>query len=686
MRTIKSSMSRSANINPHWSRIATRPSRATAFAALSVLLACCAVSAPAGAGEAAVKQPVLGHRSAPLLQVQGLVFKDLNGNGKLDPYEDWRLSPAVRARDLVRRLRTEELAALLLYGNMPSLDAPAPGSTGAYDFDKTAMLISTNHITSFLTRFNTEPKALAEAHNRMQAMAEHTRLGIPLTIASDPRSHIESSALTSVQAASFSRWPEPTGLAATGDPALVRRFANIVRQEYLAVGIREGLSPQADLATDPRWTRINGTFGEDAQVAREMVKAYVEGMQNGATGLNSGSVATIVKHWVGYGAQEKGFDSHNAYGKNAVFPGHNFAYHIIPFTGAFAADAAGVMPTYSILQGVVVNGKPLEPVGAGFSRQLLTELLRGNYGFKGVIVSDWSITRDCGPSCQNGAPADEKPNFAALGMPWGVENLTKEQRFAKAVNAGVDQIGGSEETETMLAAVKDGLITRRRLGDSAYRVLLQKFQLGLFDNPYVDEDRSNAIVGNPDFVAQGEVAQSRSLVLLENKQHLLPYAAQGHKVYLYGIDAKVAETFGLIPVDSPAAADIALIRASSPSEVLHPSFALGRFQHEGRLDFRSGDAVYDTLLEASKHVPTVFIVDMGRPAILTNVRDSAAAMLASFGVSDRALLNVLTGKIPPQARLPFELPSSMEEVALQKEDLPHDSAHPLYPYGYGLSY
>jgi beta-glucosidase len=271
-------------------------------------------------------------------------------------------------------------------------------------------------------------------------------------------------------------------------------------------------------------------------------------------------------------------------------------------------------------------------------------------------------------------------------MPWGVENLTKEQRFAKAINAGVDQIGGSEETEVVLAALKDGLLTRPRLEQSAYRILLQKFQLGLFDNPYVDEEKANAIVGSPDFVAQGEVAQSRSLVLLENKKHLLPYTTQGSKVYLFGIDAKVAESFGLIPVDSPQAADIAIIRASTPSEVLHPSYALGRFQHEGRLDFRAGDKAYDVLLEASQHVPSIFVVDMGRPAILTHVKDSAAAVLASFGVSDRAMLNVLTGKLPPQARLPFELPSSMEEVAHQKEDLPHDSARPLYPYGYGLTY
>ena len=657
-----------------------------ASAVPTLLLWLASVASPVLGADSGARQPVLGYRSARLLQVQGLTFKDLNGNGRLDPYEDWRLPAAVRAHDLVGRLQIAELAGLLLHGNIPGLEPASPHAKGDYDFAKTAALISAGHVNSFLTRFNTEPQALAAAHNRLQAMAENTRLGIPLTISSDPRSHIESSVLTSVRAGSFSLWPEPTGLAAIGDPALVRRFANIVRQEYLAVGIREGLSPQADIATEPRWTRINGTFGEDAQLARTMVQAYVGGMQNGDGGLNTGSVATIVKHWVGYGAQEDGLDSHNAYGRFAVFPAHNFAYHIIPFTGAFAAHTAGVMPTYSILRGVSVNGKPLEPVGAGFNRQLLTELLRGSYRFKGVIVSDWSITRDCAASCENGAPAEQEPNFASLGMPWGVESLTKEERFAKAINAGVDQIGGSEETELILAAVKDGLLTRKRLELSAYRILLQKLQLGLFEDPYVDEVKANAIVGNPDFAAQGEAAQSKSLVLLENKHQLLPYTTQGSKVYLLGIDAKVAEGFGLIPVDSPRAADIAIIRAATPSEILHPSYALGRFQHEGRLDFRVGDKSYDTLIEASQYVPTIFVVDLGRPAILANVRDRAGALVASFGASDRALLNVLTGKASPQAHLPFELPSSLQEVSLQKEDLPHDTAHPLYPYGYGLTY
>lgn len=643
-------------------------------------------TAHAGAEPDVGGQPNLGSRSAHLLWVHGFAFKDLNGNGKLDVYEDWRQSPERRAQDLVRRLRLQELAGLLVHANIPGTDPAGPNTSGEYDFGGMAKLIAGSHISSFVSRLNAPPRTIAAAHNRLQAMAEDTRLGIPLTISSDPRNHIQYAALTGVQAGAFSKWPEPTGFAAIGDPSLVRRFADIVRQEYIAVGIREGLSPQADLATDPRWTRLNGTFGEDAETARQMVEAYVEGMQNGSAGLNSGSVGAIVKHWVGYGAQEKGLDSHNAYGRFAVFPGQNFDYHIIPFTGAFAASVAGVMPSYSIFSDVTVNGKPLEPVGAGFNHQLLTELLRGRYGFKGVIVSDWSITKDCGLSCENGAPTGQTPTFADLGMPWGVENLTREQRFAKAINAGVDQIGGSDETEILLAAVRDRLLTRRRLEQSAYIVLLQKFQLGLFENPYVDTTKADAIVGKPDFVAQGEEAQSMSLVLLENHDHLLPYTKRATKVYLVGIDSRAAEAAGMTPVTAANLAGLAIIRASTPSEVLHPTYPLGRFQHEGRLDFRAGDESYDKLVEASKTVPTVFVVDMNRPAILANIKDKATAIVASFGVSDRALFAMLTGKIPPHAHLPFELPSSMAAVLAQKEDLPHDSAQPLYPYGYGLAY
>jgi beta-glucosidase len=215
-----------------------------------------------------------------------------------------------------------------------------------------------------------------------------------------------------VQTNRFSQWPEALGFAAIGDTALTRRFGDIARQEYRAVGIQMALSPQADLATEPRWGRIAGTFGEDATVAERMVRAYVAGFQHGETGLDTGSVVTVVKHWVGYGAAKDGFDSHTYYGRFAGFTGNNLDYHIQPFLGAFAARAGGVMPTYSILQGATWNGQPIEQVGAGYNRQLLTDMLRGRYGFRGIVVTDWAITWDCTERCKNGAPAGERPSFA----------------------------------------------------------------------------------------------------------------------------------------------------------------------------------------------------------------------------------------------------------------------------------
>jgi len=455
-------------------------------------------------------QPVLGARSVPIIELHGLRFKDLNRNGVVDPYEDWRLSPVRRARDLVARMTLEEKAGLMMHGTARSVGANGvAGIGGQYDTVAVGKLIRGAKVNSFITRLNGSGKFLAEQNNGLQEIAERSRLGIPLTISSDPRNHFQYILGASVQAGKFSQWPETLGLAATRDAALVRRFADIARQEYRAVGIEETLSPQADLATEPRWSRINGTFGEDAELVRQLVRAYVEGFQHGVNGVDAEGVAAIVKHWVGYGAQKNGFDSHSSYGRYATFPGGDFEYHVKPFTGAFAAHVTGVMPTYSILEGVSINGRPLEQVGAGFNRQLLTGLLRDRYGFDGVILTDWLITSDCSEICRNGVPSGQRPTFANVAMPWGVEQLSKTDRFAKAINAGVDQFGGTEEAEYVVAAVRSGQVTVKRLDQSAYRIALVKFRLGLFENPYVDPARADSIVGNASFQAQATAAQRR---------------------------------------------------------------------------------------------------------------------------------------------------------------------------------
>ena len=638
-------------------------------------------------------QPVLGHRSTNLLTVDGLHFKDLNRNGRLDPYEDWRLSAGIRTADLLRRLSLEELAGLMVHGSLPSFGPLATlGVGGKYELDKARQMIVTQHVNSFITRLNVDATTFATQNNHIQEIAESSAFGIPVTISSDPRHHFQEVLGANDKAAAFSLWPEPLGFAAIDDPEVTRRFGDTVRREYLAVGIRESLAPQADLATEPRWARANGTFGEDAAIASRMVEAYVIGMQNGANGLNSSSVSTVVKHWAGYGAAKDGWDSHNFYGRFAIYEGDNFDYHVEPFRGAFQAHAASIMPTYSVLQGVTVDGKPLEQVGAGYNRQLLQQLLRGKYGFQGVILSDWAITNDCGETCRHGEPAGSQPLPRDIGMPWGVEALSKAERFAKAINAGVDQVGGTEQSNLIVEDIHNGSLSEARVREAASRILLQKFQLGLFEQPYVDERQAAVVAGNMEFVRNGQAAQAKAVVLLENKpptgSHtpLLPISPAGKTIYLYGVDPKAATAAGFIVSTDPTRADLAIVRAPAPYASEHPNFFFGSRQHEGRLNFTSDDPAYAELLRVSRSTPTVFLTTLERPLILTQVKPLATALLGDFGIADAPLFALLTGQVTPQGRLPFELPSSAEAVSGQKSDLPHDSHDPLYPFGFGLSY
>lgn len=635
---------------------------------------------------ARAKQPVVTARSVKSLLIGGLQFKDLNKNGKLDVYEDWRQTPAARAKDLVHQMTLEEKAGAMMHGTLRT--GGQMGSIGAgasYDLEANRKAITDGKVNSFITRLQAAPQILAEQNNKLQELAEASRLGIPLTISTDPRHHFQYVLGASASGNGFSQWPESLGFAAVGDAKLMQRFGEIARQEYRAVGIHMALSPQADLGTEPRWSRITGTFGEDAQLVKRMVQAYIIGFQNGATGINKDSVITVVKHWVGYGAQPEGFDGHSAYGKYNVFPKNNFAYHIIPFTGAFAANVAGVMPTYPIPRDVTLNGKKLEQVGAGFSKQLLTDELRGRYKFNGVIVSDWAITNDCNGPCVEGLPPGQPPSPAYIGMPWGVENLSRAERFIKGVTAGLDQFGGTEDSKILVDAVNAGKLTEARLAESAYRIMLQKIQQGLFENPYVDSVNV-AIAGNTSFVKEAFQAQCRSLVLLENKNKTLPLGDKVKKLYLYKINPQVAREYGFTVVEKPEDADLALIRAVTPFERLHPNYFFGARQNEGDLSFKDGNADYEAIKAASAKVPTVVTIYLDRPAILTNVKDKVAALLGNFGVSDAALFTVLTGKAAPEGKLPFELPSSMEEVKAQAEDVPYDTKTPLYKFGFGLTY
>jgi beta-glucosidase len=655
-----------------------------------VLLLSLAFFAPGHArGQAA--QPPLGSRGVPIIERDGLRFRDLDRNGTLEPYEDWRLSPAARARDLVARMTLEEKAGAMMHGTARTGGQMGSVGFGAgYDTAADRALIDSARITSMITRLQGDAATLAAQNNLLQEIAEHGRLGIPLLISTDPRNHAQNVPGMSSGTPVFSQWPEAPGLAATFDTGLVHRFADMARREYRAVGIQMTLSPQADLATEPRWNRISGTFGEDADLARGMVRAYVEGFQHGAHGVDTAGVAAVVKHWLGYGAQRDGLDSHNYYGRFADFGptrgNTNLEYHLRPYLGAFAAHVAGVMPTYSILHGAIWDGRPVEQVAAGFNKQLLTDMLRTRYGFEGLLLSDWTITNDCNTRCRQGAPAGERPSFADVGTPWGMEDVPMRARFVKAVRAGMDQFGGSERADMLVDAVRAGELTEARLDSSVVRVLVLKFALGLFENPYVDPATAARTVGNADFQAAGLDAQRRSLVLLENKGALLPLRRGALRVYLRGVDTATALREGWTLVTDPARADLAIVRLAAPHQVLHPQFVFGSRAHEGSLAFSDSTPGFTEFMRVSAQVPTIAVVSLDRPAILTPLEVHARALLGSFGEGDQALLDVLTGRAPPQGKLPFDLPASMEAVRTQRPDLAHDIRQPLYPFGFGLRY
>ncbi|MFT4056706.1 MAG: glycoside hydrolase family 3 N-terminal domain-containing protein [Novosphingobium sp.] len=611
-------------------------------------------------------------------------FRDLDHNGKLDPYEDVRLSDETRADDLVARMTVEEKVGTLLHGTLPAIGNPFGSSDKGYDLRATEKLINERGITSMITRLSMPPTAFAAQNNAVQRVAERSRLGIPVTISTDPRNHFSVVAGASVAASGFTQWPEPLGLAALGDTGLVRRFGQIAAREYRAVGLHMALSPQADLATEPRWSRAIATFGADPKVVSQLAGAYVDGFQGGTNGLTRGGVATVVKHFVGYGAEPDGFDAHNAYGAHAVLNDRTFASHLAAFDGPLRAHSAGLMPTYAIVRGVTVNGKALEPVGAGFNKQLLTDILRGQLAYDGLEISDWGIVNDCPAACA--APIATNPQTPmAIAMPWGVESLSVEQRVAKGVMAGLDQIGGFDDPAPLLAAVRSGAISHQRLDEAVRRALLVKFRLGLFDDPFVDETAAARIVGAPEAAVLAAKAQRESMVLLQNRKGVLPIAAAAKRVWLFGVDPAAARDAGFEVVSEPSLADLALVRMAAPSEKLHPDHFFGAMQNEGRLDFRDGDKGYDALKAVAGRLPVIVAVDLDRPAILTNVRDKADVLLGIYGASDAALLDVVQGRAVARGHLPIELPRSMAAVEAQRPDVANDSRDPLYPVGAGLA-
>ena len=661
-----------------------------------------------------------------LLTEDGYAFKDLNRNDSLDAYEDWRLTPQERAADLASKLSKEEIAGLMLYSSHQAV----PSAELTEDQKK---FLSKDHLRAVLITSVESPRTAAQWNNRMQAFIEGLDHGIPANTSSDPRH--EAKATTEYNAGAgghISQWPTSLGLAATFDPQLMYRFGEIASEEYRALGIATALSPQVDIATDPRWTRFSGTFGEDPLLATEMARAYCDAFQTtpDTRGWGMRSVNAMVKHWYGYGAQEGGRDSHFASGKYAVYPGNNLAEHKLSFIdGAFKLEggtemASAVMPIYSILWNQDPSG---ENVGGSYSQWLIQKQLREEAKFEGVVCTDWGITKDM-----------KVLDSPMGGKPWGVESLTEAERHYKILQAGVDQYGGNNEIGPVLAAydmwakAQGEKSARQRFEQSARRLLLNVFRVGLFEHPYLDPEASEKIVGNPQFMQEGYEAQLKSVVMLKNHDNkTLPmdkrykaYVPKRHFPAIPGLWGGISEEKTVEPIDpalvrkyyevveQPEQADFAICLIEEPSTGFGYSAADVKRGGNGYVpyslqydDYKAVDArsvsiaggdpmekftnrsykgktvkAYnrDDMLMVSEtkramgEKPVIVILETGRPVVLSEIEPKADAILISFNVQHQALLDIISGKNEPSALLPMQMPADMKTVEEQHEDVPRD--------------
>ena len=651
-------------------------------------------------------QPFLGYKTVQLLHLEGFQFKDLNKNGKLDKYEDWRLSNDARAKDLLTKMSVEDKVGFMLIStsrlksersaqiNVETDNTIKPSS----DLNEEDQVSTTNifnrkplavpmmssvgatkgitkfHLRHFIFRANVNARLTAEWTNKLQALAETDGLGIPVIIASNPRNHItkDASIGLSVGATTFSNWPGELGLSAMRDLKLVREFANIARQEWAAVGLRKGYMYMADLSTEPRWQRIEGTFGENAAWVAKMITEVVLGFQG--TKLSSSSVAMTTKHFPGGGAGVGGQDPHFEWGKFEHFPGNMFQNNLIPFKAAIKAGTSAIMPYYSI-----PKDTKYQQVAYAYNKQVIHDLLRDSLGFKGIINSDTG-------------PIDM--------MPWGVEDITIVERYKKALEAGVNLFSGTGDPSKLLETVKSGAVDMKLVDNSVYRLLMEKFELGLFENPYVDEAAAEKIVGNIKFQASANLAMRKSIVLLRNEIQSLPLKPKT-KIYFESyfqrrgaaspsvVYQPKINNYNVEFVKTPEEADYVLLWLTPGSKSL--------FQSDGSplylsMSKNAVDVKYVNTLTAKK--PTILVINYTNPWVIDEIYNSQTiknikGVIATFGTTNEALLDVVLGKFNPTGKMPFTTPISESAVGKQLSDVPgylKGKDYALFKFDEGISY
>ena len=711
-----------------------------------------------------------GGSQVPLLTVDGYAFKDFLRTGELVPYEDWRLSGEERARDLAGRLSVEDIAGLMLYSAHQLIPARGPlaaafgGSYGGKSYEQSGAkpwdltdqqkeFIVRDKVRHVLIMKLESTETAVRWNNNLQALAESSGFGIPANNSSDPRHGAGSTAeYMGVTGEPISKWANGIGLSASFDPDSVKEFGEIGAAEYRALGITTALTPQIDLATEPRWMRFADTFGEHTRMTIDMTRAYCEGFQttkDSPDGWGRESVNTMVKHFPGGGMGEAGRDAHYAYGKYAVYPGGNFEEHLKPFTeGAFSlpgktGKASAVMPYYTISQDA--DRKNGENVGNSYSKYLIGDLLREQLGYDGVVCTDWGITHDMGP---------KEETFA--GKCWGVEELTEAERHFKALEAGVDQFGGNNDAGPVLEAYRmlcekygeEAAMARFRR--SAYRLLLNIFRTGLFENPYLDLQTSLATVGCPEFVEKGYRSQLRSITMLKNKNHILPLQT-GLNLYVPDRFVKSyldfmshpTEPMTIVPagkkklaacftlVDTPEEADAAVCFVESPISVgydpedrekggngyvpitlqYRPYQAVNAREHSlaggdplekdqdrgyrNKWNTAANEGDLDIVTDTKNRMgnkPVVTVVTLKNPMVMAELEPYTDALLVEYGVTPQAVVDVLTGAFIPEGLLPVQLPVDMDTVERQCEDVAfdmtcyRDSEGNTYDFGFGMNF
>lgn len=572
------------------------------------------------------------------------------------PYEDPAVDVERRVEDLISRMEPEDKAGLMFHPMATFGPFAAKGLLGT----PSVRVMLERRINHFNVLTAPSAREIAEWHNAVQREALKHPLAIPVTLSTDPRHSFTDNPATALFAGPFSQWPEPMGFAAIGDVALVRTFSEIVRREYLAVGLRLALHPQVDLASDPRWSRAAGTFGTDPALSGALAAAQIEALRAGPE-LGPRSVSAMVKHFPGGGAQKDGEDPHFDYGREQVYPGGRFELHLEPFRRALGAGVTQVMPYYGMPVDLQIDDEPVEEVGFAFNRTILTGVLRERLGFDGIICSDWRI----------------------LGAKyWGVEELTYEQRMLRALSAGVDQFGGETRAPVLARLIRSGGVSAHRVDESVRRLLREKFRLGLFDHRFVDADTADAVVGSATSRELGVAAQAAAVVLLKNEpgDAFLPLAA-GLSVYLEGADPEPFAHRATV-VGDPRAADVAIVRLVAPWTERGEEGDVQRYFHAGSLEF--DPEVLAHLRELSAVVPTVVDVYLERPALLGELVEHATVLTANFGAGSEALARVVFGEVAPRGRLPFEIPRSMAAVESSREDVPNDTVDPVFPVGSGV--